>query len=258
MSDYAIVDETGNTKARLLTSDNADEYAAVKKAEKNNKRPKKEQSGSTSEAVTQETSQNKIPITTISSSQKLSITSNPDKSVPEEDRNANGRSKPSTLPREIEAAEPELNKETGKVSDDSTEPNILARGDTNTQNKQLTIGEGSKEVKTLNAKDTKGGGDIVPSTFEDDSAARRENAIAAVDSMTKTPEDPDHVYGNVTLDAPVSKPIAVADLPGYVKEQNKTGGFKPEMQVCSLLVFFKKTRGTTHTYARAHTHLHTQ
>lgn len=48
---------------------------------------------------------------------------------------------------------------------------------------------------------------------------------------TPTPYQDGPVYGNVDTDAPVSKPIKVAELTGYVQKHNADGGFATEYKV---------------------------
>ena len=236
ISDYATIDEIWNTEAGYLKSEKADGYEVVNEAEAN-RRPEKGNSASLWEAINQDTSRTKIPISSLSSSYlTLPLPSNFEKSVPEEGKKENGRSKLPTLPGETETTEPELYEKTESVSGESTGPKPLARRRANTQNKQVTLAKNSQEVKTSNEKDTKALAGIVLSALGDDSTARQEHASSTDDSITEAPEDPDNVYDNVALGAPMSKPIQVVDLPAYVKEQNKTGGFKAEMEVNALIV----------------------
>lgn len=68
-------------------------------------------------------------------------------------------------------------------------------------------------------------------TASPDTSTSTSNTLPSA-TPTRYQEDP--IYGNVDTDAPVSKPIKVSELMGYVQRNNGDGSFATEYEVYKI------------------------
>lgn len=71
---------------------------------------------------------------------------------------------------------------------------------------------------------------VQPNGHTDTAFAEKPSVSKHVETPNPSQEDP--IYGNVDTDAPVSRPIKLADLSNYVQRNNADGGFETEYGVC--------------------------